>query len=351
MALILSKHVDPASIANSELIVLSPERARMVSIIIVSHNRKKDVLECLESVKLLDYSNFETIVVDNGSTDGTVETLKKMEGDIKLVETGQDLGPAAAFNIGIRNSNGEFFLLLNDDVVVKKDAVTELIHVMEGDSRIGVAGSLIFFYDQPNKPWIYPTEYLIEKRNRLHVDVITAIGCAIMVKKAVIDKIGFFDTDYFLYHEEVDFCLRARRQGFRVVCALRSSVYHKISVNSEREFSAHAIVNAFYANRNFFLFAKKNYSGTKDRLSFLFQSFLFYPELKSGIPQLRNFPWVTPLRALMGLKFGFLVAYFRGIGAGVAWFLQHDTDEALRSRNQLENGSRKLSPLSYAAVV
>jgi GT2 family glycosyltransferase len=305
----------------------------MVSIIIVSHNRKKDVLECLESVRGIDYSNYETIVVDNGSTDGTVETLKKEGGSIKLVEAKQDLGPAAAFNIGIRNSNGEFFLLLNDDVVVKKDAVTELVHVMESDSRIGVAGSLTYFYDEPNKLWIYPTKFLVEKRHHSHLDVITAIGCAIMIKKAVIDKIGFFDTDYFLYHEEVDFCLRARKQGFRVVCALRSSVYHKIPVNLEIEFRAHAIVNAYYANRNFFLFAKKNYSSTKDRLNFLFQSFLFYPELKSGIPQLRNFPWITPLKALIRLKVSFLVAYFRGIKAGVAWFLQHDTDEALRSRN------------------
>jgi len=106
-------------------------------------------------------------------------------------------------------------------------------------------------------------------------------------------------------------------------------------VNSEREFGAHALVNAFYANRNFFLFAKKNYSSTKDRLNFLFQSFFFYPELRSGIPQLRNFPWITPLRALMGLKVDFLVAYFRGIREGMAWFLQHDSNEALRSRNYL----------------
>lgn len=319
---------------DSELIILSSGKARMVSIIIVSHNREKDVLECLESVRLLDYSNYETIVVDNGSTDGTVETLTKEGGSIKLVETGQDLGPAAAFNVGIRNSKGEFFLLLTDDVVVKKDAVTELVRVMESDSRIGVAGCLTYFYDEPDKLWIYPTKFLVEKRNRSHLDVITAIGCGIMVRKAVIDKIGLFDTDYFLYHEEVDFCLRARRQGFRVVCALRSSVYHKIPVkSSEIEFSAHAIVNAYYANRNFFLFAKKNYSSTKDRLNFLFQSFLFYPKLNSGIPQLRNFPWITPLKALMGLKTDFLVAYFRGIGAGVAWFLQHDTDGALRSRN------------------
>jgi len=305
----------------------------MVSIIIVSHNRKKDVLECLESVRQLDYSNFETIVVDNGSTDGTVETLKKAKGSTKLVEVGQDLGPAAAFNAGIRNSNGEFFLLLNDDVIVEKDAVTELVNVMESNSRIGVAGSLIYFYDEPNKLWIYPSTFLVEKRNRSHLDVITAIGCAIMVRKAVIDRIGFFDTDYFLYHEEVDFCLRARKQGFRVVCALRSSVYHKIPVDSGMQFRAHAIVNAYYANRNFFLFARKNYSSTKDRLTFLFQSFLFYPEFRSGIPQLRNFPWVTPIKAFMGLKISFLIAYFRGIGAGVTWFLQHNTDEVLRSRN------------------
>jgi len=284
-------------------------------------------------VRLLDYPNFETIVVDNGSTDGTVETLRKEESDVKLVQTGQDLGPAAAFNMGIKNSKGELFLLLNDDVVVKKDAVTELVRVMESDSRIGIAGSLTYFYDEPNKLWIYPAEFLVEKRNRSHLDVITAIGCAIMVKKTVIDKIGFFDTDYFLYHEEVDFCLRARRHGFRVVTALRSGVYHKIPANSGMKFGAHAIVNAYYANRNFFLFAKKNYSSTKDRLNFLFQSFLFYPELKSGIPQLRNFPWITPLKALMGLKVDFLAAYFRGIGAGVVWFLQHGTDEALRSRN------------------
>ena len=306
---------------------MSPEIARMVSIIIVSHNRKKDLLECLESVRRLDYPSFETIVVDNGSTDGTVEILEKVNGNIRLVEMGQDLGPAAAFNIGIRNSNGEFFLLLNDDVIIEKDTVTELVRVMESDSRIGVAGALIYFYSHPNRLWIYPPKYLAEKRNRSHLDVITAIGCAIMIKKAVIDRIGFFDTDYFLYHEEVDFCLRARRKGFRVVCALRSSVYHKIPVNPKREFGGHATVNAYYGNRNFFLFAKKNYSGTKDRISFLFQSFLFYPELNSGIPQLRNFPWITPLKALMGLKVGFLAAYFRGIRAGMIWFLQHDTEK------------------------
>jgi GT2 family glycosyltransferase len=304
---------------GSEGIILSSRKAKMVSIIIVSHNRKKDVLECLESVKQLDYSNYEVIVVDNGSTDGAFETLKEERGSFKLVETGQNLGTAAAINVGVRNSKGEFFLLLNDDVVVKKDAVTELVHVMESDSRIGVAGSLTYFYDKPDEIWFYPREFSIQKRKRCYIDFVTAVGCAFMIKKAVVGKTGLFDKDYFYCHEEADFCLRARKQGFRVVCALRSSVYHKIPIKDPaREFS---LVRVYYTNRNFFLFAKKNYTRSKDRLNFLFQSFIFYPYFVRGKPILRHFPWIIPLKALMALKIDFLAEYFKGIAAGIAWFL------------------------------
>lgn len=297
-------------------------KAKKISVIIVSHNRKKDVLECLESVRKLDYLCYEIIVVDNGSTDGSFEALSKEGNCIKLIETGANLGTAAAINVGIKNSSGEFFLLLADDVVVHGNALKELVNVMESDDRIGVAGSLIYFYDKPSEIWFYPREFVYKKEKNIFIDVPEAVGCALMTKKSVIDKIGFFDENYFTYHEEQDFCLRARKQGFRVVCALKSYVWHKVPFQDPyREFS---LFRAYYFNRNNFLFAKKHFPTIRGRLDSLFKQFIFYPtgkyEAKKSL--LSHFPWLAFLKAALNARVDVLASSLHGIVDGIVWFLR-----------------------------
>ncbi|MCJ7634624.1 glycosyltransferase family 2 protein [Candidatus Bathyarchaeota archaeon] len=309
---------------------MSSRKEKMVSIIIISYNRKEDVLDCLDSVMRLDYPNYEIIVVDNGSTDGSFQALLKKRDNIKLIETGLNLGNAAAINIGFKKSKGEFFLVLNDDIILQQDAVAELVRVMESNSQIGIAGSLTYFFEEPDKIWFYPEEFLEERAERPYVEVLMAVGCSFMTRRSVVEEIGFFDEDYFAYHEEADFCFRAKKTGFLVVCALRSSVYHKISVQDpRREFS---LVRAYYSNRNYFLFAKKNYLRSTERINYLFQSFIYYPYSARGKPILRHLPWITPIKALISLKVDFLIAYFRGISVGAAWFLENRDADVEREK-------------------
>lgn len=248
-----------------------------VSFILLNWNGLQDTIECLESIKEITYPNYEVLVVDNGSEGNDVEVLRKKFGDyIQIIENDENYGFSEGNNIGIRfilkNSNPEYILLLNNDTVVDKEFLKELVTLAEEEQKIGIVGPKIFYYNFNDRKDIINFAgadlnlwNLKERRygccevDKGQLDEYREVekveGSCMLLKRSLIENIGLLDPDYFTYWEETDYCFRARRAGFRLFYAPKAHVWHKIAASTGGPKSAHHL---YYMTRNQFLFLKKN---------------------------------------------------------------------------------------------
>lgn len=216
-----------------------------VYVIILNWNGKDDTFECLRSLQQLDYPNFEILVVDNGSTDGSEDLLRASFPSAHVIQTGRNLGYAGGNNIGIRfalSHGADYVWLLNNDTTVAPDALTPLVETAESDPTIAFVGSKIYFYDKPEVIWCAGGIIDLAAGGRTDVigmsqedrgqfdkvsDVDYVAGCSLLASRAAIDAIGFIPEEYFLYFEETDWNLAAQKKGYRTVMAPASRVWHK----------------------------------------------------------------------------------------------------------------------------
>jgi len=250
-----------------------------VTIIILNWNGLADTLECLESLADLDYPAYEVVVVDNGSMDGSVEAIRGCFPQVTLIENSENMGFAEGNNVGTRRAlehGADYVLLLNNDTVVDSAFLVELVNVAETDGEIGVASPLIFYYDAPDEIWtagatinwvngstrrLRAGETAHEGEPTFDVDFVS--GCALLAKREVIETTGFLDPDYYLYYEEADWCVRARNQGYRIVCVPQAKMWHKVS----RSIGSSSPLVSYYMTRNALLFLRKHLSGIQQVLS------------------------------------------------------------------------------------
>ena len=247
-----------------------------VFIIILNWNGMRDTLECLESVFKLDYENFEVAVVDNGSIDDSVTIVKRDYPKVELIGNEENLGFAAGNNVGIRyamSQGAEYIWLLNNDTIVNSDALSNMIEETERDPEIGIAGSKIYYYGSLRKIWFTGAKIDWLKGVSNHIgmgeidvgqydyikDVDRVTGCSMLVKKDVCNKVGLLDEKFFLYVEEVDWCVRARKAGFKCIFVPSSVVYHKES-SSVARIGIWNKVFSYYNTRNFLYMIKKTFS-------------------------------------------------------------------------------------------
>jgi len=233
-----------------------------VSVIIVSFNTKNLLEKCIDSVikKTQDIS-FEIIVIDNGSSDGSPQAVRKKNiNNLTIIENRKNLGFAAGNNQGIKKSDGRHILLLNSDTEIKDNVIGEMVSWMDKNSKVGIAtcalknedgtlqGSggyfpnllrvfawMLFLEDIPLidrliKPYhpmhsaspIYKGSEFFKTSHQQ--DWVT--GAFFLIRKDVIEQIGYFDEDYFMYVEEVDFCFRAKTKGWQVYYLPDWSITH-----------------------------------------------------------------------------------------------------------------------------
>lgn len=215
-----------------------------VYIIIVTFNDLKYPLKCLASLEKIKKARLtiKTLVIDNASSKFNLQILKKKFPKIILIENEENLGFARANNLGIRKAlakRADFVLLLNPDTKVSSDKkfLNKLITVVLADKKAGVLGPCIqhrvrkkTFYDYGGRvnlklarAWhINKTKYL---KNKVYERDFVS-GACLLVKREVFEKAGLFDPDYFLYLEDVDFCLRAKRVGCKILNVSSSKIYH-----------------------------------------------------------------------------------------------------------------------------
>ncbi|OGG11614.1 hypothetical protein A2Z00_04535 [Candidatus Gottesmanbacteria bacterium RBG_13_45_10] len=251
---------------------------RRVATVIVNWNGKNDTLSCLASLralKLHDITN-EIIVVDNGSTDGSAERIQKKFSNVHLIKNADNLGFAGGCNMGVRyalNIGVEHIWFLNNDTIVDPHALVGLLNVLR-EGQKGIAGSKIYFapgreyhndkYKESERgriiwfaggsiDWgnMYASHRGIDEVDRKQYDTpqetqyIT--GCSMMVDRVVFETIGLFDERYFLYLEDLDFCLRAKRAGFSLWYAPLSVLWHMNAGSTGKP--GHAL-HDYYFTRN-----------------------------------------------------------------------------------------------------
>ena len=214
-----------------------------LSIIIISWNTQSHLVDCLSSFgENQGKYGQEIIVVDNGSSDGSPETVEKEFPQVKLIRNEENLGFARANNIGIHKSMGRYICLINSDMVILEDCINNLVEFMEENPNVGMAGPRILNPDRTLQPscrhlpsiwnnlcqtiglnYIFPKfacfseplmKYWAHDTER-KVDVLS--GCFWMVRREAIDDVGLLDEDFFIYGEDIDWCKRFHKQGWDVV--------------------------------------------------------------------------------------------------------------------------------------
>lgn len=259
----------------------------LVYIIILNLNGLRDTLDCLESLKKLEYPNKKIIVVDNGSTDGSAATLKTQYPELILIENKINLGYAKGNNIGIKwaiQNGGDYIWLLNNDTIVDSRALINLVQVAEENPSSGIVGSKIYQIGNQKRIWFAGAtinwgkglsshlginEIDMGQYNKVRV-VDRVAGCSMLVKKKVCEEVGLLDENYFLYVEEVDWCVRARKHGFKILFVPTSIIFHKLSATVSKIGPWETVYN-YYNTRNFLYLTKKSFSFPK-REFYLFQS-------------------------------------------------------------------------------
>lgn len=239
-----------------------------VTIIILNWNGKEDTIECLESLKQITYPNYEILLVDNGSTDGSVKYFKEHYKEIEIIENKENLGFAEGNNIAIKKAierRTDYLLLLNNDTTVDPEFLTKLVNVAESNPKAGILGPKIYYYDSKRIQscgghidffrGIVSGQSRYRKYSYNHDIVINTdflTGCAILVKTEVFKNVGLLDISYFAYYEDTDLCVRTKSAGYDLLCVQTSIIWHKGSQSSKVNRSG-----LYYGTRNMILFEKK----------------------------------------------------------------------------------------------
>lgn len=282
-----------------------------VAIIILNWNGIGDTSECLESLKKLDYPNYRVIVVDNGSKGNDVQALEERFGDyVHIIENNKNYGFAEGNNIGIRyaltNLSPHYVLILNNDTVSDPAMLTELVKVAESDVSVGLVGPQIDPYSAidiktpgGNKQQIVPRLSLVDKieiallprtsmQPRMRGDNLGFIwlsGCALLIKRTVIEKIGLLYSGYFAYYEDTEYCFRCAQAGFKLIGVPTALLRHKVGASTGKTPG----FAYYFMTRNRLVFVARNSKVRRLLLYLVYFVFLRGP-LTVGYFILRNDP-------------------------------------------------------------
>jgi GT2 family glycosyltransferase len=315
-----------------------------VSIIIVTYNNAKEIQNCINSVLKQAFEPFEIIIVDNASADNTVNLIRESFPDIRIIRNQDNIGFGGGNNTGVKHASGDIIVFLNPDTIVLSGWLEELVNSLVRGKKI-IATSKILTYDglmintcgniihftglaftrgYGSHPTAYPRpEYVTE-----------ASGCSFAIWKEDFIKIGGFDETIFLYHDDVDFSIRAHLMGYNILFVPSSTVKHNYTLNVTAQ-------KLYHLERGRYIILRKYYS--------------FYDIVKIS-PSL----FVAELLAFgyaLGLGYSGLRSCLQGMKEGLTVKVQHvsgDKEKLLRSisakipEGQLTNNTLSRMVVSFA---
>jgi len=267
------------------------EMIKNVSVVILNWNRKDNVLDCLSHIYQMDYPVYQVIVVDNASTDGSVDAIRKAYPEVILMDNDRNYGAPEGKNIGLRKALEDPAMdcvyMVDNDVVVAKDSLTELMNVFDEIPDAGIVGAKMYDFSKPDillsaGGTIDFTQNVSRGRGDREKDVgqyeqteeVDYLwGGAMIATREVLEKVGLFDSEYLGYwFEDSDLSVRVRKAGYRVIFCGKSKVWHRPHKTVE-QFSYR---KKYLATRNAIRFMKKHASATN------WAKYLFYAV--GGIP-------------------------------------------------------------------
>jgi len=213
-----------------------------VSVIVLNWNGKYHLERCLSSVLKQTYPNFEVVLVDNASTDGSVEFVRKRFPEVMIIHNEENLGFAAGNNVAIRATRGNYIATLNNDTQVDPHWLEELVRAAEADPKVGMCSSKMLFLHRPDI--INSTGISLDKagiawdrrggerdkgEESRPIEVFGPCAGAALYRRAMLEGVGLFDEDFFAYFEDVDLAWRARLAGWRCLYVPTAKVYHLYS--------------------------------------------------------------------------------------------------------------------------
>ena len=249
-----------------------------VSIIIINYNGKKYLEKCLKFLETIEYENYEIILVDNNSTDDSVEFVKNSYPSIIIIKLDNNYGFAEPNNIGAKNAKGNFLLFLNNDTEVTPNFVTELVKAAKTDKQIAICQSLLL---KPNGEIDSSGDFLdtlgraysSKIKPKSIKEILSARGASMLVKREIFENLGGFDKEYFASFEDVDLGWRCWIAGYKVIVVPSSIVYHS-GGQTIKELSS---VMSFHGVKNTLLLRLVNFEfsyAIKSTLMLFFVSFM-----------------------------------------------------------------------------
>ena len=213
-----------------------------VACIVLNWNGWRDTIECLNALKECTYPNLSLIVVDNGSTDDSVAQIRAAFPGVLLLESGRNLGFAGGNNIGIRRglASADYVWLLNNDTKPAPNALSALVAKANSDEQIGAVASICYYADAPTNVQVWGGTrvnfWCLYARNATTPQkdewFDALYGASMLIRRAALECVGLLDPGFFFYCEETEFCLRLRKEGWRIAAAPDSIVLHKAGASS-----------------------------------------------------------------------------------------------------------------------
>lgn len=261
----------------------------LVVVVVLNWNGKRNTIECLNSLIDLEYPNYEIVVVDNASTDGSQEILKSSFPQITMIQNLKNLGFGEGLNVGIREGmqrGADYVLCMNNDVVVDRHMLEELVQIGELNTNIGGLCPLELSYHKPDriicaggeigivrgKLYGYGESNVGQYRQVTTTKLLS--GPAMMLKTSALRKVGLFDNNYFYGPEDQDIALRLTRKGYLLFFVPQARIWHKRRGATNGKITP---LNDYFHVRNFLLFSKKNATNGQLIFAGLYFGFVDFP--------------------------------------------------------------------------
>ncbi len=256
------------------------ENQPLVTVNILSFNRKNDLRNTLQKVYEQDYKNIEVIVVDNASTDGTPEMVEKEFPEVKLIRLEKNIG-IAGWNKGFEAAKGEYVLVLDDDSYPLEETIARAVRKMNVDENIGIVACNIF-----------NTSMNFNETENWPENPYSFVGCGALIDRKKLDKVGYFDENIFIYLNELDLTARFLNAGFKVLFLNECKIIHAQSFASRGKarnpFASRYRFEHFFWSMSYFLLTKFSFP------------FIIFPFFK----------WVTN-RMLIAIRYFYLLSFFK----------------------------------------
>ncbi|RJQ35840.1 glycosyltransferase family 2 protein [Candidatus Microgenomates bacterium] len=242
----------------------------LVYTIVLTWNSKEFIEKCINSVLASTYPT-EILIIDNNSTDGTEEYIRKKFNSVKFIQNNKNLGYAGGNNVGIREAlkmKADFIFILNPDATIAQNCISELVNTMLLDTEIGMASPKIYYQSNPKKIWFAGGIIDWKKGLTPHIGynevdrgqynsnsyMDRVCGCAVMIRTESLNKIGLLDENYFLYFEETDLSVRFTNNRYKLLYVSEAECWHKTSSSTGGHFSP---LYQYYMTRNNLYFMSK----------------------------------------------------------------------------------------------